>query len=275
MDIQYFSDLHIDINEDCETHFEKMYALLNKCMLPTTKVFVFAGDTINEAYKTVDWIHDVASKHLLPHQYILYIFGNHEFYDRDIKSSYEYAMNREQNPQVKFLHCDTHIVIDDVLFVGDVLWTDMKYGDAGNNHFMLSRYMNDYKCIVETKNSKGYITTSDTARFHHAQFEKIYNLIDNHDGKIVCITHHSPTPLSISPQYVGKPFNCGYCSDLYYSGKFKALEKVVLWIHGHVHDTVDVTVFDTNIVANPFGYMKWYGGHIENDLFKFVCIKQV
>ena len=111
MNIQLFSDLHFDINNDCETFFDKKIFLETHAIASDTDVIIVAGDTFNDGFNTVDWIHDVFSKHLLPHQHIVYIFGNHEFYNRDMKSCYEYAKARESNPQVKFLHEDTFIVI--------------------------------------------------------------------------------------------------------------------------------------------------------------------
>lgn len=270
MNIQCFSDLHFDINHDCETFFDKKLFLEQHAILPDTDVIVIAGDTHNDGYNTVDWIHDVLSKHLLPHQHIVYIFGNHEFYDRDMKSCYQYAITREGNPQVKFLHEDTSIVINDVLFVGDVLWTDLNYNDNEfTNAMMLRNYMNDYKCIVAEKKSQRFITPNDTKEIHLRQLPKIIDTCKQHKGKIVIVTHHSPTLLSVHERYIGKPFNCGYVSDIICKKWDPVFENVALWIHGHVHDSVDVDCMGVRVVANPFGYMKWYGGHLENDNFRF------
>jgi len=270
MNIQLFSDLHFDINNDCETFFDKKIFLETHAIASDTDVIIVAGDTFNDGFNTVDWIHDVFSKHLLPHQHIVYIFGNHEFYNRDMKSCYEYAKARESNPQVKFLHEDTFIVIDDVLFVGDVLWTDLLYNDNEFlNHMMIQRYMSDYSSIVAEKRSQKFITTYETQSIHNRQLDKIINTCKQHTGKIVVVTHHSPTPLSIHERYIGKPYNCGYVSDIFAKKWNKEFDKIVLWVHGHVHDSVDVECMEIRVVANPFGYMKWYGGHLENDNFLF------
>lgn len=272
MNIQVFSDLHMDINNDCEYFFEKKYFLENHAILPQTDVIIIAGDSNNDGYNTVDWIHDVMAKRLLSHQYLIYIFGNHEFYNRDIKSCYEYALARETNPQVKFLHTGTSIVIDDVLFVGDVLWTDLKYGDNEPlNHMLISRYMNDYRCIVKEKKSTNFITTTETVELHHKHLQHIINTCREHPGDIVIVTHHSPTALSINEKYIGKKANCGYVSDILYNRPDldDVFDKVKLWVHGHVHDSVDIDVFGIRVVANPYGYMKWFGGHLENDTFRF------
>lgn len=278
MNIQNFSDLHFDINDDCETFFEKRYFLENNAISPETDVIVIAGDTYNDGFSTVDWIHDVLSKRILPHQHIIYIFGNHEFYNRDMKSCYEYAIARETNPQVTFLHYGSSVVIDNVLFVGDVLWTDLKYGDNEPlNHMLISRYMNDYKCIVKEKRSTNFITTTETVELHNLHLASIISKCREHTGDIVVITHHSPTGLSIDQKYIGKRSNCGYVSDILYNRPDldDVFDKIKVWIHGHVHDTVDVDVLGIRVVANPFGYMKWFGGFLENDTFRFTKVINV
>ena len=41
----------------------------------------------------------------------------------------------------------------------------------------------------------------------------------------------------------------------------------VLWIHGHLHDSVDCEVAGTRVVCNPRGYQHW-SGSFENGSFE-------
>ena len=45
--------------------------------------------------------------------------------------------------------------------------------------------------------------------------------------------------------------NAGFVSDL-----TPLLEKADLWLHGHVHDSLDYQVDRCRVVANPTGYVK-------------------
>ncbi|MDE0371610.1 MAG: hypothetical protein OXI73_03580, partial [Rhodospirillales bacterium] len=67
----------------------------------------------------------------------------------------------------------------------------------------------------------------------------------------VVVTHHAPSPQCIHRRYAGSALNAGFASDL--EETILRFEPA-LWIHGHVHNAVDVTVGRTRILANPHGY---------------------
>ncbi|SOB78092.1 Predicted phosphoesterase [Marinobacter sp. LV10R510-11A] len=72
-------------------------------------------------------------------------------------------------------------------------------------------------------------------------------------GPRVVISHHAPLPECIPPKYQGDSLSPAFASDL------RALMgKMNLWVHGHVHEPVDLQVAGTRILANPGAYPKEY-----------------
>ena len=65
------------------------------------------------------------------------------------------------------------------------------------------------------------------------------------------ITHHAPTPRSVAPRFEGDPCNAAFASDL--EGVI-AHYQPPLWIHGHMHNRVDVALGETRVLCNPAGY---------------------
>ena len=65
------------------------------------------------------------------------------------------------------------------------------------------------------------------------------------------ITHHAPTPRSIAPGFHGSTLNPAFASNL---EPLIARYQPAFWIHGHVHNSVNVMLGETRVVANPRGY---------------------
>lgn len=72
-------------------------------------------------------------------------------------------------------------------------------------------------------------------------------------GKVVVVTHHAPSSLSIADEYKGDELmNGGYYSDL---TKFiEDRPSIKVFIHGHTHTKFDYTIGNTRILCNPRGY---------------------
>lgn len=69
-------------------------------------------------------------------------------------------------------------------------------------------------------------------------------------GKTVVVTHHAPHRLSVPPQYDGDPLTPCYASHL----PELVRPPVDLWIHGHIHDSMDYDIEGTRVLVNPRGY---------------------
>ena len=186
-----------------------------------------------------------------PH--VIYIAGNHEFYHGKFYAAIDYLREEcAKYPNIYFLENDTKI-IDDVVFVGGTLWTDMNKGDPLTLHAIESM-MNDFKIIRNEYRSYAPMSARDVAT-RHAKTLAYFRLVlsEHKDKKCVVVGHHSPSFQSCHPMYGNDTLmNGGYHSDL--SEFILDHPQVVLWTHGHTHHPFDYMIGDTRVVCNPRGY---------------------
>jgi len=192
-----------------------------------------------------------------PH--VVYVMGNHEFYSSgrwyDSIDTMREACGVHEN--IYMLERDTKI-IDDVLFVGGTLWTDMNKYDPLTMHAVRDMMM-DYRAIVNDK--KGYIPLkpADTVERHRMTRDYIMHILDeNKDKKCVVVGHHTPSFQSCAPEYAHDTLmNGAYHSSL--EEYILDRPQIKLWTHGHTHNCFDYMIGETRIVCNPRGYEQTYG----------------
>ena len=186
-----------------------------------------------------------------PH--VIYIMGNHEFYHGSFFASI-YHMRDEcaKYPNVYMLEQDTKF-IDDVMFVGGTLWTNMNKRDPLTMH-AIQDLMNDFIIVRNDRRNYARMSALDAAIRHDQTLAYIKLMVQEHkDKKCVVVGHHSPSFQSINPDYRAQPLmNGGYHSDL--SEFILDHPQIVLWTHGHTHHPFDYMIGNTRIVCNPRGY---------------------
>lgn len=212
-----------------------------------------------------------------PH--VIYVAGNHEHYHGDFK--YTIPDLKKRLAYLKNLHVlDKEVFeLDDTVFVGGTLWTDMNKEDPMTLH-AISRMMNDFRCVDNSNREVNYKTFDDpekpdkpTFRTRPARFcpedavedhKKMLDYIrivyeDMPPWKqMVVVGHHTPSHTSCHPRYKDDQLmNGGYHSDL--SEFMLDRPGIKLWTHGHTHELFDYTVGDCRVVCNPRGYI----GHEE------------
>ena len=185
---------------------------------------------------------------------VVMVMGNHEHYGFQYQKTYAHIASQLPD-NVTLLENQTH-TIDDVVFVGCTLWTDMNTNDPLTMYHM-SHSMNDYRQVTmfnEVKNVYHRLTPEKTVEDHYKSKQFIKETVENKfDQKFVVVTHHAPSKASIKPRYANDHLmNGAYSSDL---SKF-ILEnpQIKLWTHGHTHDPFDYMIGSTRIVCNPRGY---------------------
>ena len=191
-----------------------------------------------------------------PH--VIYIAGNHEFYGGYWSKSLEQLrMACGVHDNIYFLERDTKI-IDDVVFVGGTLWTDMNKFDPLTLHAVRDM-MSDYRAI--NNDAKGFIKLkpADTCERHRQTRDYIKQIVsDNKDKKIVVVGHHTPSFQSCHEQYSNDYImNGAYHSDL--SDIMLDNPQIKLWTHGHTHHCFDYVIGETRVVCNPRGYHQTSG----------------
>jgi len=195
-------------------------------------------------------------------KYVAHIAGNHEFYGsnflytRDLINTQYREAGISDNTR---MHEREILEFDDVRVIMATLWTDMD----GNNpvtKMIAHDYMNDYRQIFNVGGNDDSPlqfrlnvdnTVSDFYKSRDFIFDEIKNARD--DGKkILVMTHHAPTRLSISEEFLSSEINGAFVSDL--SNEILNIDYELTWIHGHVHQNHKYNLGKSTIICNPHGY---------------------
>ena len=186
-----------------------------------------------------------------PH--VIYIMGNHEFYNGKFYAGIDYMREEcAKYPNVYMLEQDMKI-IDDVVFVGGTLWTNMNKRDPLTMH-AIEGMMNDFRIIRNDARNYAPMSALDVAIRHDKTLAYIEHIVHEHrNKKCVVVGHHSPSFQSCHPMYGNDTLmNGGYHSDL--SEFIMDHPQIKLWTHGHTHHPFDYVIGETRIVCNPRGY---------------------
>jgi hypothetical protein len=199
---------------------------------------------------------DFLSRCSLQFLHVIYVAGNHEFYNGKWPAGIDYLREEcAKFPNVYFMenNCRT---IGDFTFIGSTLWTDMNRGDP-ITLYHVAGMMNDYRIIRNSDHGFRRLTPEDTALRHRDSVGYIRQIIEGKfDQKFVVVGHMSPSKQSTHPRYADDTLmNGGYSSDL--DDFILDHPQIKLWTHGHTHEDFDYMVGSTRIVCNPRGYINY------------------
>lgn len=186
-------------------------------------------------------------------RHVIYVAGNHEFYHGKWHASLNHIRHEcEQWTNVTFLENET-CTIDDVVFVGATLWTDMNNNDW-HTKYHIKHAMSDFRVIKNDQNGFHSITPDDVIMRHRESLEFIKSAVAaTVDKKVVVVTHHAPSDQSVAVCYQDDTLmNGGYRSNL---EDFILDSNIALWLHGHTHHDFDYMMGNTRVVCNPRGYI--------------------
>ena len=233
MNIKIISDLHLD---------HGLYKVPEQTE-PTILCVLGDVDSVNHLDRLDQFINDAATKY----QHVIYVPGNHEFYFSSLDVG-EIILKElcDHYSNVTYLNNQT-ITLENVLFVGGTLWTDINKNNPLDVDYVWNR-MNDYNYIDQ-------LTPYHTINAHYDTKAFITNTIVNHteDNPCIVLTHHAPSFLSIPQRFKGSKLNCAFASEMH-DFIYQYSAKITLWGHGHIHDSTDYFINDTRIICNPRGY---------------------
>ncbi|MGO4112470.1 metallophosphoesterase [Rhizobium ruizarguesonis] len=240
MKIWAFSDVHLE--------FGKPFSAAPPSDID---VIVCAGDVLDKGVvPSIEWLSAYADTEIP----VIFVAGNHEFYRSFLTDSVAAANAlRGRYPNIHFLD-DRDVVIDDVIFAGATLWTDFRLFDRNPETSMwwAEKGMNDYKRINLSKKPFRKFKPIHSFRRHDASIKFLSESLGRTDvRKKVVVTHHAPSPRSISRYFRDDPLSPCYASDC---EAFIREAEPDLWIHGHVHQQLDYTLGFTRIICNARGY---------------------
>jgi Icc-related predicted phosphoesterase len=184
-------------------------------------------------------------------KHVIMIAGNHEFYHGRWYQALE-TMKLECNQFANIYFLEDQVKeIDGVLFIGTTLWTDMNKNDWYTK-YQVKQGMSDFKIIKNDQNGYRNLHPDDVIVRHSKSLEFIKNTLANTSKKVVVVTHHAPSDLSVAECYKGDTLTNGaYRSNL---EEFVMDSNIALWCCGHVHWRHMYYLNDTLVVCNPRGY---------------------
>ena len=239
MRLQIFSDLHIDV-----------VGGFTPRLAPGADIVIMPGDVCEGVLKGMTFLRT----HIPRPTPILFVMGNHEFYNHGLYEERQLAAEVAQKHDITVLD-DAVAVIDGVRFVGATLWTDFCLGGEGMQviNMMTARdRMNDYRAISLQIKPWARFTPEASVALHRRSRAFIWEALEHpFDGPTVVVTHHAPHAKSVHTRFDRSDVNPAYVSD---QTAMIARFKPALWVHGHVHNSFDYRVADTRVVSNPRGY---------------------
>jgi len=201
--------------------------------------------------------HDFFSQCCKEFPKVVYIAGNHEHYHGDFAETHKILRER-------LSYLENLLILDKevwehegITFVGGTLWTDFNKEDP-ITMWDIRKCMNDFVII---KNSGVQTLDKSIPKFrpshaledHKAMLEVLKDTLAKEEvTKVVVVGHHAPSKGSNHPKYTDFVTNGGYSSDL--NDFIIDNPKIVLWVHGHTHESYDYMVGPTRILCNPRGY---------------------
>ena len=215
----------------------------------TADVVVLAGD-IHVGRDGLAW-----AKEAFPDQPVVYVLGNHEYYGDVFHRLALELKSLARGSNVHVLERDA-VDIDGVSFLGCTLWTDFAlFGTAERGRALARNTMTDYQVIKHMPEQRA-LQPEDTLDSHLRSLKWLNDeLLRRPRKRLVIVTHHAPSLLSLSPGDRDVELACAYASPL---DEFVAASGAQLWVHGHIHDSRDYVIGATRVVANPRGYPPGY-----------------
>lgn len=267
MHIRVMSDLHLEF--ESPRHDAKHFQITP---LPSDKdsILILAGDIglLEKSYTYQEFIERACDQF----KRVVWVYGNHEYYKGNWPWSHNVADKLFMD--IGNLHYGYEFVaiVDNLAIVCSTLWTDYDKKDPLVMWACMNT-MNDHRLIRTGPKAEPWrdrFNPEDAARFHDTSKDFIIDNIQKYqaEGKtVIVVTHHAPTQQSIHDKYKGDKCNGAYASNLY---DLVETSNVPFWFHGHVHDSFNYMIGNTNVITNPRGYI-----HEENPNFDPILIFEV
>ena len=236
MRLRVLSDLHLE-------HFDEGRGLPEVA----SDAVILAGDIHREA-EGLAW---AAAR--FADQPIIYVPGNHEFYGTSMPVL-RHTLAQEAERLGIYLLDNRSLTLNGVRFHGTTLWTDFAlYADEPDNDPALTEQkarwlMPDFSIIEQPAGE--IFSPLESQRLHAKSLAWLEaELAIPFDGPRVVVSHHAPLAECIPPRYRGDALSPAFASHLP-----ALMVRADLWIHGHVHEPVDMAFAGTRVIANPGGY---------------------
>lgn len=220
-------------------------------------VLVLAGDISSRPIQLVQFISHLIESNRF--KAVMYVPGNHEFYRQHFEEWCEFVESEfAEVDQSKFMFATSGVSAFEYSgcrFILSTLWGDG--GKCKADQDAVSWFLNDFRLIrCDTPGRKFLI--QDMISTHKRMKTAIEDILCvPFDGKTIVVTHHLPSRRLVSPRFWPKDGSdganggfVGECDDILAKTEIAPN----LWIHGHTHDRVSTSLWNTRIECNPTGY---------------------
>ena len=177
----------------------------------------------------------------------VFVMGNHEPWNSELGQQRQRAARAAERYGVTLLD-DSEAAIGELRFVGGTLWGD---GRLAGRH-ATPNVATGERIVIGQGRGAHPITGKDQADLHRATCSMIEAAVAAEDPRpLVVVTHHAPHPLCLPAAHRTGWIAGNSASDL---SELLDTGRVALWVHGHIHDTIDLThASGTRIVCNAAG----------------------
>jgi UDP-2,3-diacylglucosamine pyrophosphatase LpxH len=235
--ITYMSDLHLEFWDKAADRF--ITEVVDHT--PQSDLIVLAGDigVLKTTYEPILKLLRLLSE---KGRKVVYVPGNHCFY----KDSYSagkarlYKMHYEVPQNVIVCHEAFHsFKFDEYTICAGAVWFPDLHAPAHEKWGL-----NDFNQIPGLEPA---IYKENDLFVQELKF-----VCQETKDPVIVATHHSPSYRSVHPKYAGDRMNQFFCNNL---DDFIETYEPSIWVHGHLHDSVDYKIGGTRIVSNAAGYV--------------------
>ena len=228
MKIKLLSDLHLEFYKNPEKVIEGLFT-------PNVDVLVLAGDVAVGLKNVETALWQFAAQY----NQVIYVPGNHEYYNTNLNILDMISLPKN----VRMLNPNS-VKIGDITFIGASLWTNFNNNPLAQE--TARSFINDFRVIKDFTPYK----CKELFNYHSSYIKQAYEAIP---GKKIIVTHFLPAVACISPRFRNEGLlNYYFANNM--DGWIDSLNNVPYWFFGHTHDQVDVTIGETRLIANPYGY---------------------
>jgi predicted phosphodiesterase len=237
MKFQIISDIHLETNQ---------LKIFND-LKPVADYLILAGDISPVTDKNLINFLDYIS---LNWKKILYVTGNHEYYDKtgalnkeQIDTIIEDIVSKYDN--IYFLN-NSSVIIENVEFIGSTLWSSpIKTDDL--HDFQKNIFDNDLPVTLEIIRK----WNQQCIKYLTLKLNKNNQSKDNQFNKKCIITHFMPLQNKDIPN---SKYPTNKTVDSYFGNElYHLFSKADVWISGHTHQTFNFKFDNTPWLCNPYG----------------------
>ena len=227
--LQIISDIHLEfIRDEAEISFDSI-------AMPSAKVLALLGDIAT--HTTIPFLETFLLWCKERWEYVLYLPGNHEYYNKNMK--FRVSMS-EVDCQLENLCIKTGVTwlankvidIEGHRFIGSTLWSNVPV----DYRFRIEMALNDYRLICVSSDEPLSVEATNALYEQNRNFiiSALESSISDNISSVIVLTHHTPCMLGTSdPKYDDSSLRFAFSTDISLPNHLK--EKIRFWCCGHTH----------------------------------------